>query len=44
MKNESKDFTYQYKAKGNRVYSGAYGNGTVVKIIRERDREISRIA
>lgn len=32
MKGELKGFEYKPKKKGDRVYSGAYGNGTVLSV------------
>ena len=38
MKNEDKEFNFSPKKKGDRVYSGAYGDGTVIGVDDRRGR------
>jgi hypothetical protein len=38
MNGELKGFEYDSKKKGQRVYSGVYGDGTIIKVEREKGR------
>jgi len=39
MKNESKEFEFKPKATGDRIYSGMYGDGTVVAVYPKKGRK-----